>query len=74
MKEGNNMNELTVINNTYSLAKWIGQEENIKINTSHIILDEDSFAFIKNGESVYEQDEPINVIDVKFKASTILKA
>ena len=68
------MNELTVINNTYSLAKWIGQEENIKINTSHIILDEDSFAFIKNGESVYEQDEPINVIDVKFKASTILKA
>ncbi|MDD6640209.1 MAG: hypothetical protein PUE66_04330 [Erysipelotrichaceae bacterium] len=67
------MNELVLANKTYGLTKWIGQEEDLKIFSNHILIEKDDFSFIDSGAKIVDQNEPIDVIDVEIK-STIKKA
>lgn len=68
------MNDLIEVNSTYNLTNWIGQEDYIKISANHVILDKESVLFVEDGKNVSDQDEPIKIIDVEFKATTLLMA
>ena len=67
------MNELVLANKTYGLTKWIGQEEDLKIFSNHILIEKDDFSFIDSGAKIVDQNEQIDVIDIEIK-STIKKA
>ena len=47
------MNELVLANNTYGLTKWVGQEEDLKISSNHILIEKDDFSFLDNETEIF---------------------